>query len=126
MSCKLNHLAAAALAMSVLSAGGAAAEGLSGQQLLSLCTANQGGQGNPMEAAECLGFVVGVADTFDCTEDNHGYTWNSSADVSQPQLAGLVISYLQNHPASRTEEAHRAIGAALQESFPCTPKQAVN
>lgn len=126
MSFKVLFATAAVLSLSIGSATQAADIHVTGQQLLSLCTANLGGQGNPMEAAECLGFVVGVADTFDCVEKNHGYTWNSSVQASQPQLAGIVINYLQNHPAALNEEAHRAIGAALQESFPCTPKRVAN
>ena len=59
---------------------------ITGQQLLSLCTANMGGRGNPMEAAECLGFVLGVSDTFDCVETLHGFTWNSTTKANQTQL----------------------------------------
>ncbi len=97
-----------------------------GQQLLMLCKANMGGGGNSIDAAECLGFVVGVAGTFDCEESNHGFRWNSSASVSQPRLAALVIQYLETHPKAQKEEAHLAIGAALQEAFPCLPKAASN
>ncbi len=117
---------AAVLALSTGTTAMAADTHITGQQLLSLCTANMGGAGNPLEAAECLGFVVGVANTFDCTEDNHGYRWDSSVDVSQPRLAGITINYLQDHPTARAEEAHRVIGAALQEAFPCKPKAAAN
>lgn len=78
------------------------------------------GGGNPMEAAECMGFVVGVADTFDCQEDNHGYRWDSSSDVSQPRLVVTVIQHIQSHPSEINGFAHLAVGAALQDSFPCT------
>ena len=123
---RMISIFAAVLALSAGTAAQASDIHITGQQLLSLCTANMGGRGNPMEAAECMGFVVGVADTFDCTEDNHGFRWNSSADVTQPQLAGLAIHYIQDHPTARSGEAHRAIGAALQEAFPCKPKAASN
>ena len=123
---KVLPLFAAVLSLSAASAAMASDARMTGQQLLSLCTANMGGRGNPMEAAECLGFVVGVADTFDCTEDNHGYRWNSSADVSQPQLANLTVHYIESHPTTLSGEAHKAIGAALQQAYPCKPKSASN
>lgn len=126
MSCKMRYLAAIVLAMSVPAAGSAAAGGLSGQQLLSLCTANMDGQGNPMAAAKCMGFVVGVADTFDCVEDVHGFKWNSMAAVSQPQLVRLVVRRIQSNPAALAEEGHMAVAKALSEQFPCPAKTAGN
>ena len=97
----------------------AAAGQVSGQQLLSLCTANLGGKGKELEAAECMGFIIGVADTFDCTEKNHGFTWNSAVSPSQPQLVQVTVDWLNKHPASLSYEAHRVVGAALQNAFPC-------
>lgn len=97
----------------------ASAGQVSGQQLLSMCTANLNGKGNALEAAECMGFIVGVADTFDCVEKNHGFTWNSTAAASQPQLVQVVVAWLNKHPAALNYEAHRVVGAALQKSFPC-------
>lgn len=96
------------------------ASSMTGRQLFSLCTANMSGKGNPMEAAECLGFVVGVSDTFNCTQSDHGFTWDSSRDVSQPTLVATVVKWLQAHPAALDYEGHRVVGAALQAAYPCT------
>lgn len=98
----------------------ATAAQVTGQQLLSLCTANMWAKGNALEAAQCMGYIVGVADTFNCTQGDHGFTWDSSADFSQPQLVVLIVNWLDRHPASLSYEAHRVVGAALQEAFPCT------
>lgn len=92
---------------------------VTGQQLLSLCTANMWGKGKALEAAECLGFVVGVSDTFNCEQSDHGFTWDSERGVSQPRLVATVIQWLQTHPDSLTFEAHRVVGAALQNAYPC-------
>lgn len=109
-----------ALIMLVCSlAGTAEASSMTGRQLFSLCTANMSGNGNPLEAAECLGFVVGVSDTFNCTQSDHGFTWDSSADVSQPALVAAVVQWLQAHPAALDYEGHRVVGAALQAAYPC-------
>lgn len=112
-------VSAAVAALAILPVNIASASQVTGQQLWSLCTANMGGKGNPLEAAECMGFVVGVADTFNCTQNDHGFTWNSDASYSQPQLVVLVVDWLNRHPAARDYEAHRVVGAALQEAFPC-------
>ena len=125
----MKRLFAAVLASTFLACGPAAAadaEHLTGQQLLALCTANMGNAGNPMEAAECLGYVVGVADTFDCAEPAHGYNWNSSADVGQPRLAVTVIQYLESHPTALTAPAHINVARALSNAYPCPKKAAAN
>ena len=126
MSYKTHIVLAGALAAILLTAGPAASAQLSGDQLLSLCTANIGGTGNPMKAAQCMGFVVGVADTFDCKEDDHGYRWNAAAARSQPELVHTVIQYIKSHPDALNTSGHIAIGQALSEAFPCPAKTAGN
>ena len=115
-----NHLSAAVIGLAVLATGGAASAGtITGGQLYAMCTANMGGSGDPLFAAECMGYVVGASDTFDCVEKNHGYTWNSSAMVSQPHLVTVVLQWLDAHKDGKNTEAHKVIGAALQDAFPC-------
>ena len=126
MSYRIHQLLAGMLACTILSAAPAAAAQLSGEQLLSLCTANIGGGGNPMKAAQCMGFVVGVADTFDCDEDNHGLKWNSEAAKSQPQIVRTVVQYIQEHPTTLTTGGHIAVGEALSKAYPCPAKTAGN
>lgn len=122
----MNSLLAGAMALSLLGAAPAAAAQMSGQELLSLCTANMGGTGNPMKAAECLGFVVGVADTFDCVEDNHGLTWDSRSAISQPGIVQLVVDYIHAHPTALISGGHYIVGQALSQAFPCGHKTAGN
>lgn len=119
MTFKPNYFLAAVLALTSLSAGNSTAATVSGQQLLSLCTANMQGKGNPLEAAECLGYIIGVSDTFDCSNADQLFNRQNSADVSQMRLAALVISYLENNPAAKTEDAHRAVFTALAAYYPC-------
>ena len=122
----LHRLFVAVLAMTVLAGGPATAANVTGQQLLSLCTANMGGGGKPLEAAECMGYVVGVADTFDCVEDEHGYRWNSKAEVTQPKLTLLVIQYIASHPEALAGTGHISVAQALANAFPCPAKAASN
>jgi len=112
-------LSAALTNAAIVPPAGAAASEVTGHQLWSLCTANMWGKGNLLEAAECMGYVVGVSDTFNCTQTNHGFTWNSTSPHTQPQLVALVVAWLDSHPAAFSYEAHRVVGAALQEAFPC-------
>jgi hypothetical protein len=110
---------AAVLVVAAAVAAPASAAPVSGQQLLSLCTANMWGKGHPFEAAECMGFVVGVSDTFNCAQNDHGFTWNGAEGVSEPRRVAVVVQWLQNHPEALQFEGHRVVGAALQEAFPC-------
>lgn len=91
-----------------------------GRQLYNLCTSNMSGKGDPLEAGECLGYIVGISDTFDCVEANHGFHWNSHmADGSHMRLVTAVLQWLDANPTAMDEQAHRAVGAALQQAFPC-------
>lgn len=120
---KTTLLTAAVLALGLASAGEAAAAGrLTGQQLLGLCTANMNGRGNPMAAAECMGFVVGVADTFSCVEDVAGYRWKPTAQVSQPQLVRIVVLRIRSDSGALSGAAHLAVAKALSSEFPCAPE----
>lgn len=126
MSYRTHRVLALVLASTLLAAGPAVAAQLSADQLVKLCTANMGGTGNPMKAAQCMGFVVGVADTFDCVEDDHGYTWNAAAARSQPQLVRTVMKFIEDHPGALSTSGHIVVGQALSEAFPCPAKTAGN
>lgn len=121
MTYKPYHLLAAVFALTSLSAGDAQAASVTGQQLLALCTANMGGNGNALEAAECMGFIVGVADTFDCIDATQLFNRTNSAKISQPELVQHVVNYIERHPASQGREAFSVVGLALAAHFPCQP-----
>lgn len=98
----------------------ATSQGMAGRQLYSLCSSNVAGKGDPIEAGECLGYIVGISDTFDCVESNHGFHWNvPAAGGSQMKLVTAVMQWLDANPSAMDEQAHRAVGAALQHAFPC-------
>jgi Rap1a immunity proteins len=121
MTYKSNLVLAAVLALTSLTAGEATAASVTGEQLLYLCTSNMGGRGNPLTAAECMGFVVGVADTFDCVDATQLFNRNNSAKVSQPRLVVHVVEYLTKYPAAQKREAFEVVGLALAPHFPCQP-----
>lgn len=126
MPSHLLRLCATVLALALPICGASDAADVSGSQLLALCTTGMTGQNHLIEAAECKGFITGVADSFDCVEDNRGFTWNSSAKVAEPELVDLVVQYIQTHPGALASDGHRAVGAALAAAFPCEAKTATN
>lgn len=119
------RLPATALVLAVLAVSGAhsataSSHFMQGAQLYNLCTSNMSGKGNPLEAGECLGYIVGVSDTYDCVESNHGLHWDpKKAAGSQMKLVTAVLQWLDGNPAEKSQEAHRVVAAALQQSFPC-------
>lgn len=121
MAFRSHHVLAAALALTSLSSGEAMAASITGEQLLYLCTSNMGGRGNPLASAECMGFVVGVADTFDCVDATQLFNRDNSAKVAQPQLVAYVVEYLTRYPAAQKREAFEVVGLALASYFPCQP-----
>lgn len=119
MSSRLPPLLAALIILTAIPIGPAKAGFVSGKDLQDICLADQNGSGSPLKAAECLGFVMGVADTFDCDETLHGFNWKSSAELNQQQLVKLVVTWLGRHQNSLHYEADGLVAAALSEAFPC-------
>lgn len=119
MRARLRPSLAMLFASAMLASSPASAGFVSGSQLVDICKADQQGAGNPLMAAECLGFVIGVADTFDCVEKLHGFTWDSKADASQTQLVKTVVTWLDGHPNVLAYEADGLVAAALSEAYPC-------
>ncbi|MEI7599628.1 MAG: Rap1a/Tai family immunity protein [Aestuariivirga sp.] len=39
--------------------------------------------------------------------------------VSQPHLVTVVLQWLDAHKDGKNTEAHKVVGAALQEAYPC-------
>lgn len=118
---RLHRMSAVVPLALSLWAGGALAAEVTGQQLLSLCTASASAAGGQLDAAECFGYVAGVAESFDCNDDSHGFTWNSQAPVSQKQLVVTVVAWLGKHPDAIPQEGRRVVWTALQDAFPCEP-----
>lgn len=68
----------------------------------------------------CLGFVAGVADSFDCADTNFGYTWDRDQyNVTVGQLKKVSEKYLRDHPESLHLAAASLVARALSEAFPC-------
>ena len=111
--------AAALLTLALLNADRAQAGFVSGWDLLEICKAHPDDAEQKLKLAECTGYVIGAADTFDCQDKLHGFTWNSAATVTQPELVQKVITWLNAHPETLTHEADGLIAAALHESYPC-------
>lgn len=118
LSPKRLHIASL-LALTLIAPASAEAGYLTGGELAKLCRSNMGGHGHVLEAAECLGYIVGVADTFDCVEELHGFHWNRDAQASQVQLVSAVLRWLDAHPSSLAYDSAGLVSAALAEAYPC-------
>lgn len=92
---------------------------LSGSDLLETCRPQAIDAVYRLKVAECRGYVIGVADTFDCSRAVIGVRWNSQRLVSQEELVRTVISWLNTHPRQLHYQADGLIAAALSEAFPC-------
>lgn len=119
MSNRMPMLFAAFIALAAFPLAQAEAGFVSGKDLHEICEADQKGSGDPLRSAECLGFIMGVADTFDCTETLHGFNWDSSKQVDQHRLVKVVDTWLDKHQHRLAYEADGLVAAALAESFPC-------
>lgn len=110
---------AACVAVSMISVTDAKSGYLSGSDLLDSCKPQAGDAVYRLKVAECRGYVIGVADTFDCSRAVVGVRWNSQTSVSQEDLVTTVIRWLNAHPRQLQNQADGLIAAALSEAFPC-------
>lgn len=108
---------AAVLAFS--SAECAVAGFVSGSDLLESCAPSRADRGYRLKVAECRGYVIGVADTFDCKNQLLGFSWRNNMEASQQELVDVVIRWISRHPDILFYEADGLVAAALSEQFPC-------
>jgi hypothetical protein len=87
---------------------------MAGTQLSEFC------KGPPLHVGTCIGFINGVADSCDCSNDMHGFRWNSDEPgITVSKLRAVVEKFLKDHPEVLNKTAASLVAAALQEAFPC-------
>lgn len=114
-----RHVLAAAFALAVLSPTGATAGYVSGWDLLELCKANPASPVYRLQVSQCIGYVVGVSDTFDCASKLHGFNWSSTAPTTQSDLVKVTVAWLNSHPGLLDRKSDGLVAAALSEAYPC-------
>lgn len=114
-----RHVPAAGLALALLAPGNAMAGYVSGWDLLEICKANPASPIYRLQVSECRGYVVGVADTFDCSSKLHGFNWSSTSPASQSDLVRVTINWLSTHPNLLDRKSDGLVAAALSEAYPC-------
>ncbi|MFO1130849.1 MAG: Rap1a/Tai family immunity protein [Hyphomicrobiales bacterium] len=112
-------LAVAATAIALGQVGSAAAGFVSGTELRDSCRPQKIDPVYRLKVAECRGYVLGIADSFDCARPLRQPAWNSQSAASQEELVNTVLVWLDSHPQSLTFQADGLVAAALAEGFPC-------
>lgn len=112
-------LPTAFLAAALLAPVNASAGFLSGMDLLESCRPQPVDPVYRLKIAECRGYVVGIADTFDCAVSSRGFTWNSTTTGSQHDMVEKVVKWLMAHPGQLSYQANGLVAAALSEAYPC-------
>lgn len=109
----------AALAVTLAVPGPAMAGYVSGWDLLQICKSNPASPVYRLHVSQCLGYVVGVSDTFDCGSKLHGFNWSSTSPVAQTDLVKVTIDWLSSHPNLLDRKSDGLVAAALSEAYPC-------
>lgn len=111
----------AAAMVAMLSAGNSVAGFVDGSDLLAICSPAKADPVYRLKVAECRGYVVGAADSFDCSRPSSGFAWNSTAPATQRELVDTVINWLRRNPSTLHYQANSLVAAALSEAHPCSP-----
>lgn len=114
-----GRVLAAAVALALWVPGSANAGYVSGWDLLEICKANPASPVYRLHVSQCLGYVVGVSDTFDCSSKLHGFNWSSTSPASQSDLVKVTVNWLSSHPSLLDHKSDGLVAAALSEAYPC-------
>ena len=70
--------------------------------------------------AYCMGYVIGVVDTFAFVEaSSPTKKFCLPKNTSEEQVKDVVVQYLKDHPENRRYAAPSLIYTVLKEKFPC-------
>ena len=119
-------LLAAIMVVGVCLAPSAEAGFVSGADLLGICSPAKVDPVYRLKVAECRGYVIGVADTFDCSNPATEFTWNSETSVTQEGLVVAVVKWLRKNPQNLRYQANNLVAAALSTEFPCSRQESKN
>lgn len=126
MRTRTLHLLAALTVLALGTTTPALSGFVSGGDLLASCAPAQVDPVYRLKVAECRGYVIGIADTFDCTVQASGFKWNSSTGSSQRDLVDVVVTWLKLHPEHLNYQANGLVAAALSDAYPCARQSAAN
>lgn len=110
---------ALAVALTLSSTSQALSGFVSGRDLLDICSPQRADPVYRLKVAECRGYVIGIADSFDCFRQSSGFSWNGSKSTSQVALVNNVVEWLSAHPENLKLQADGLVAAALAEAHPC-------
>lgn len=119
MIVRTKLLVSAIALMGMLPSGASIAGSVSGMDLIGMCNPAGIDPVYRLKVSQCRGYVVGVADTFDCQNPTRGFDWDSTTNTSQSDLVDFVIKWIGNHPQWMSHQANGLVAAALSEAFPC-------
>ena len=89
---------------------------MDGNKLLDQC--GNRSSGNYMS---CIGYLMGLSDAIDMTQDAGGARKQICipVGVTTGQLLDIVVDHLKKNPADRHREAAFQVWAAYRSAFPC-------
>lgn len=92
---------------------------MSGQDLIELCEPARADPVHRLKLSECTGYIIGVADTFDCSNKALGFNWDSTKYNDQRKLVSEVLDWLHMHPHVLNYQASGLVASAISGNYPC-------
>ena len=88
---------------------------MKGADMLDACASD-----HPVDQAQCLGYLMGVADSFSALQYVMGTSLVCLPDeVTAGELRQVFVKYAGSHPAELDDQARLAVEAAFVDAFPC-------
>lgn len=90
-----------------------------GQALKDKCRSEESDYDYIYNQAFCLGYILGVSDTFSCERRILDWGWSPPPNVKAGQLVRAVLKYFDSHPELLDHSAAGVTVRALSDAFPC-------
>ena len=119
----VRHLKSAALMIGLVVAFPASAQKLTGNELLARCKAENNERTSCLTYVQAVAALFTIAGTLGVREPNRTGLYCLPSNVTLDQTVDVVVSFLEQNPSIRHEDAAMLTVAALRETFPCPSRR---
>lgn len=113
----------AVLLIGLVMAFPASAQKLTGNELLARCKAENDERTSCLSYVQAVGALFTIVQTLGVRDRDRNRLYCLPSNVTLDQTVDVVVSFLEQNPAIRHEDAAMLTVAALRETFPCPSRR---
>jgi hypothetical protein len=119
----VRRMKSAVLLIGIIIASPASAQKLTGNELLARCKAENDERTSCLTYVQAVGALFTIVQTLGVRDRDRTRLYCLPSNVTLDQTVDVVVSFLEQNPAIRHEDAAMLTVAALRETFPCPSRR---